>query len=166
MYARKINFSFLHVLVQFWDPQKHVFRFNAIELSPLPEEFEAILGCQLDSSCQIAVPPLRVPDMHSIQLQMARMFDLAPQFSLRHIFNNEVLTNSLLEVVVSVDNKEIHWSRMMALCLYAQFLLVSPSGNCDPKILSIIDQVEMGLNPFPLILAETIVGLDNFTETR
>lgn len=166
MHARRINFSFLHVLAQFWDPQKYIFRFNAVELCPLPEEFEAILGCQLDSSYQITIPHLIIPDIHSIQLQMARMFDLAPQFSLCHIFNNEVLTNSLLEVVVAVDNKRMHWFRMMALCLYAQFLLVSASGNCNPKILSIIDQVEAGLNPFPLILAETIIGLDNFAETR
>ena len=55
---------------------------------------------------------------------------------------------------------------MMALCLYTQFLLVSPSGNCDSKILYILDQVEIRFNPFPLILEETITGLDNFIKTR
>ena len=39
---------------------------------------------------------------------------------------------------------------------------MSRSGNCDSKILHILDQVENGLNPFPLVLAETLVGLDNF----
>ena len=55
---------------------------------------------------------------------------------------------------------------MIAFCLYAQFLLVSPFGHYDSKILYILNQVEAGLNPFPLILAETIIGLDNFPKTK
>ena len=51
MYARRINYPFLHVVVEFWDSKDHVFRFNMVELCPLPEEFEAILGSQLDSAC-------------------------------------------------------------------------------------------------------------------
>ena len=68
--------------------------------------------------------------------------------------------------MVATDKLEVHWPRLLALCLYSQFLLISPSGDCDPKILSILDQVEAGHNPFPLILAETIHGLDHFIETR
>ena len=49
---------------------------------------------------------------------------------------------------------------MLALYLYAQFLLVSPSDNYDSKIMHILDQVEASLNLFPLILAKTIIGLD------
>ena len=55
---------------------------------------------------------------------------------------------------------------MLVLYLYSQFLLTSLSGDCDPKIRSILDQVEAGHNSFPLILAETIHGLDHFAETR
>ena len=50
---------------------------------------------------------------------------------------------------------------MIAFCIYAQFLLVSPFGDCDPKIMHILDQVESGFNPMPVILAETLTGLDN-----
>ena len=55
---------------------------------------------------------------------------------------------------------------MIAFCQYVQFLLVSPFGDYDSKILYILDQVEAGLNLFPLILAETIIGLDNFSKTK
>ena len=61
---------------------------------------------------------------------------------------------------------ETQWPQILATYLYAQFLLISLSGNCDSKLLHVLDQVEDGLNPFPLILGETIVGLDDFTETR
>lgn len=166
LYARRINYSFLHILAQFWDSQKHVFRFNMVELCPLPEEFEAILGSRLDSSRLIVVPSAQTPDLHIIHYQMARMFNLAPQLSLQYIFGNEISLSSLMEAVTSIDVKETRWPRMLASCIYAQFLLVSLSGNCDAKLLHIIDQVEDGLNPFLLILAETITGLDNFTSTR
>ena len=165
LHARLINYPFLYVLAQFWDSQKHVFRFNTVELCPLPEEFEAILGSRLDSACQISIPPIQTPDLHSIQYQMARMFNFPLQLSLQHIFGNEIMMSSLLKAVMVTNNTEVHWHRMFAFCIYAQFLLVSPSGNCDSKMLNILDQVEAGLNPFPLILAETIIGLDNFLET-
>ena len=78
MHARKINFSFLHVVAEFWDPKNHVFRFNTVEICPLPEEFEAILGLQLDSACQISIPSLEILDLHSVQYHMARMFSFPP----------------------------------------------------------------------------------------
>ena len=74
--------------------------------------------------------------------------------------------SSLLDFVVAVDKMEVYWPRMLAFYLYAQFLLVSLSADCDPKILYILDQVEAGHNPCPLILVETISGLYKFAETR
>ena len=32
------------------------------------------------------------------------------------------------------------------------------------RIISILEQVKTGANPMPVILAETIIGLDNFKE--
>ena len=97
---------------------------------------------------------------------MARMFNLPPHLSLQYIFEDEISMNSLLQAVTSTDDTETRWPRMLAFCLYAQFLLVSLSGNCDSKLLHILDQVEAGLNPFPLILGETLIGLDDFAETK
>ena len=135
-----------------------------MELCPLPEEFKAILRSRLDFVRQIAVPPVQTPDLHSIQYHMARMFNILPQSSFQHIRGNGIALSSLLEVVMAMDNTEAYWIQMLAFCIYTQFLLVSSSGNYDSKILNILDQVEGGLNPFPLILAETIIGLDNFSK--
>ena len=137
-----------------------------MELCPLPEEFEAILGSRLDSSYKIIVPPVQTSDLHSIQYQMARMFNILPHSSFQYILGNGISMSSLLEAVTAINNTEAYWLRMLAFCIYAQFLLVSPSGNCDSKILNILDQVEAGLNPFPLILAETVIGLHNFSKTK
>ena len=32
------------------------------------------------------------------------------------------------------------------------------------RVISILEQAEIGANPMPIILAETIIGLDNFKE--
>ena len=166
MHAKRMNFSFLHVVAEFWDPKDHIFKFNTVEICPLPEEFEAILGSQSDSACQITIPSFKIPDLHSIQYQMARMFSFSPQTSLHHLSGAAITMSSLLNSVVAIDKSEVYWPRLLALCLYSQFLLILLSGDCDPKILSILNQVEAGHNPFPLILAETIHGLDHFIETR
>ena len=97
---------------------------------------------------------------------MARMFNFSSQTSLRHLSGTAITMSSLLNSMVAIDKSEVYWPRLLALCLYSQFLLISLSGDCDPKVLSILDQVEAGHNPFPLILAETIHGLDYFAETR
>ena len=55
---------------------------------------------------------------------------------------------------------------MIAFYLYAQFLLVSLSGDYDFKIMQILDQVEFGLNHIPVILVETLIGLDNLPVTH
>ena len=61
--------------------------------------------------------------------------------------------SSLLDSVVVVDKVKVYSARLLALCMYSQFLLVSLSGDCDPKILSILYEVEAGQNPFLLFLA-------------
>ena len=69
MHARKINFSVLHVVAEFWDAKDHIFRFNMVELYPLPEEFEAILGSQSNLACQLTTPPFKIPDLQSISIK-------------------------------------------------------------------------------------------------
>ena len=108
---------FLHVVVEFWDSKYHIFRFNPVELYPLPEEFEAILGAQSDSAYQIATPLLEILDLHSIQYQMARMFSFSPQISLQHVSGAGIIMSSLLNSVVAIDKLKVYWPRLLALCL-------------------------------------------------
>ena len=56
LHHTQINYPLLHTLAQFWDAQKHIFWFGTVELCPLLEEFEALLGYNLDPACQLAIP--------------------------------------------------------------------------------------------------------------
>ena len=80
-----------------------------MELCPLPEEFEAILGSRLGFACQIVVPLVQTPDLHSIQYQMARMFNIPPQSSFQHILGNGIAMSSILEAIMAMDNIKVYW---------------------------------------------------------
>ena len=72
--------------------------------------------------------------------------------------------SSFITTCETKDKNNPAWIRTVSFCLYAQFLLISPQGDADIRIISIIEQVETGATPMPIILAETIIGLDSFKE--
>ena len=79
-----------------------------MELCPLPEEFEIILGSRLDFAYQIIIPLVQTPDLYSIQYQMARIFNIPPQSSFQHILGNGIVMSSLLEAIMAIDNTEAY----------------------------------------------------------
>ena len=72
--------------------------------------------------------------------------------------------SSLITACETKDKNNLAWIRTVSFYLYAQFLLISSQGDTDIRIISIIEQVEIGANPKSVILAETIIGLDSFKE--
>ena len=72
--------------------------------------------------------------------------------------------SSLLTAYETKDKNNPTWIRIVSFYLYAQFLLVSSQGDADMRVISILEQVEIGANPMPVILAKTIIWLDSFKE--
>ena len=157
----KIDTALLHAAATFWNPKDHVFRFNSQELCPLIEEFAAILGCSLDSTAMIALPDLDMQIPH----RLITFFDMPPDNIYSSLLPSGLLNfSSLITACETKDKNTPAWVRTVSFCLYAQFLLVSSQGDADMRVISILEQVETGANPMPTILAETIIGLDNFKE--
>ena len=72
--------------------------------------------------------------------------------------------SSLITTCATKDKDNPVWIRTVSFYLYAQFLLVSSHREDDTRIINILEQVETGANLMPVILAENIIGLDNFKE--
>ena len=72
--------------------------------------------------------------------------------------------SSLITACKTKDKNNPAWIRTVFFCLYAQFLLISPQRDADIRIISSVEKVKIGANPMPVILVETIIGLDNFKE--
>ena len=138
-----------------------MFRFNSQELCPLIEEFAAIMGYLLDSTAMIALPDL---DMQ-LPNKLIAFFDMPLYHIYLYLFPSGTMNLSSLIIVYEIKDKDnAAWIRTISFYLYAQFLLVSSHGEADTRIISILEQVETGANFMPIILAETIIGLENFKE--
>ena len=125
------------------------------------EEFAAILGCSLDSTAMIALPDL---DMH-IPHKLILFFDMPPNDIYSSLLPSGLMNlSSLITACETKDKNNPAWIRTVSFYLYTQFLLISSQGDAYIRIISIIEQVETGANPMPIILAETIIRLDSFKE--
>ena len=123
------------------------------------KEFAAILGCSLDSTAMITLPDLDMQIPH----KLITFFDMLPDDIYSSLLPSGTLNlSAILTACVTKDKNTPAWIKNVFFCLYAQFLLVSSKGNADIRIINIIEEVESGANPMPVILAETIIELDNF----
>ena len=157
----KIDTTLLHAVVAFWDTKDHVFRFNGQKLYSLIEEFTAILGCPLDSTAIITLPDLDMQISH----KLISFFDMPSDDIYSSLIPSGLMNLSSLITTCETKDKNNHaWIKTVSFYLYAQFLLISSQGDIDIRIISIIEQVKTGANPIPIILIETIIGLDHFKE--
>ncbi|EEF39789.1 conserved hypothetical protein [Ricinus communis] len=67
---------------------------------------------------------------------------------------------SLIMLLESIDLTTLTWQRILPLYLTAQFLLVREDGLGDLRIVSLLPQLAGATTLAPLILAETLIGLD------
>ena len=109
---------------------------------------------------------IALPDLNmNIPHKLISFFDMPPDDIYSSLLPSGLLNiSSLITACETKDKNTPAWIRTVSFCLYAQFLLVSSQGDADMRVISILEQVEIGANPMPVILAETIIGLDNFKE--
>ena len=109
---------------------------------------------------------ITMPDMYmQIPHKLIFFFDMLLDNIYSSLLPSKTLNlSAILTACETKDKNTPAWIRTVSFYLYAQFLLVSSKGDADIRIISIIEQAEMGANPMPVILAETIIGLDSFKE--
>jgi len=152
-----LNFNFLDAAINFWDPVDHVFRFNGYEICPLYEEFAAIMDTECSSRDGLVqiIPNMLFPQDLSALIGLP--FDTCRAL----VTDDCVPLPSLKPIILQKQKNSLEWKRLVVFYLYAQFLLVSSRIDGDIRIFSLMEQLEERRNPFPLILAETLCGLDN-----
>jgi hypothetical protein len=154
-----IRQDILHAAVRCWDSELHVFRFGLQELCPTVEEFQAYLGGR--AFADPVIPPIRqnYADILSRKLGLgngaARFLIRNETLNVLRLFADFGPTGDLLDF--AVQNR-----RMFALCmcLLALYLLVPCDGHPSSAIVGVAAQIEQRRDVVPLVLAETIMGLD------
>ena len=152
-----LDIDFIYSAIDYWNIDTHCFRFFHDEICPLPEEFGAIIGYY---STDLAVMP-RINEYYYKDFE--HFFDLRGT-ALKHIVHGNIV--DLTEFAhYFYDNPNpdfrVYKRRAFLYCLFNQLLLVSGKDNEGQSIIiSVIEQVESGRNPMPLIVGETMLWLD------
>ncbi|KAI8568252.1 hypothetical protein RHMOL_Rhmol02G0184000 [Rhododendron molle] len=149
-YLRNIRLrpELLRAAVSFWDPEVHVFRFGDQELCPTVEEFRAYLGGF--GSGEVIIPPVR-ESAYRVLVAALGLSDNAARYL-------------LFSPPGDLRDMTYQTRRMIALCmcLLAAYLLVPSAGHASSALASVVVQVEARKDVIPMVLAETLIGLDKF----
>ncbi|KAI8568359.1 hypothetical protein RHMOL_Rhmol02G0192000 [Rhododendron molle] len=137
----------LHAATRFWDPEVHVFRFGSQELCPTVEEFHAYLGSH--DSTEPIVPMLRESMKNIVKAKLGVSGNVA-----------EFLTRGNAINIVQLYERFSPPGDSCCICLLAAFLLVPPVGQPSSLLVGVAAQIEARKDVAPLVLAETLMGLD------
>lgn len=149
----------LNAAIHHWDPDLHVFRFGLQELCPTVEEFHALLGCksreQVVVPRQLISPSKTLKDLLGLRLKDAGDLVKGGELKVLDIIDK-------FQANGNKDDKVYQRKRQIAIsiCLLARFLLVSADGKFSPKLVDVAAQVVEGKDFVPMVLAETLLGLD------
>ena len=153
-----LDSDFIHTALEYWDVDTHCFRIGYDEISPLPEEFGAILGFP---GLDLVVIP-RINKYYYKDFE--RFFNL----------KDKDLTNIIGGSIVNLKEFARHYfdrpysesfhvyrRRAFLFCMFNQYLLTSGRTNEGQAIiLTVLEQIKSGRNPMPLIVDETMLSLD------
>ena len=160
MRSVKIKWDFLHATVKFWDLEDHVFRFKTAELCPTIEEFSAILG--YDPSKKSVVVSCDPSHKEILSDALGLPTSITSSMIEGYMVNLRVVLSRLVNKRTHgvADNMQKNFG--LALCFVGKFLLCSGRLDfMDARAISVVNQLKDADNPVPLILAETLLGLDS-----
>lgn len=155
----KLETTLLTAATYFWDPQIHVFRFNYEELCPTMEEFCALFGVS-------PAGPFILPTPRSDYLASFSDFLGIPQRDVTIFVKDHMVDLMKLETSFLAHDSEgtltftPQIQRTLAFCLIGRFLISTGTLQAPVQICELIAPLLKRHNIIPLVLAETLNGLD------
>lgn len=155
----RLNLPLLQAAIAYWDPTAHVFRFGLNEICPTVEEFAAYLrGFQ----SEVPIIPELNKSMSRVLRSKLGLSSGAATFATRgDTLNIQYLVTEFGPVG---DEDDLNWQSRrrfaLSICVLAAYFLVSSFGPVNPMLVGIAEQIGQRKNVVPLILGETLVGLD------
>lgn len=155
----RLHPKLLKAALRFWDLDVHVLRFGDNELCPTVEEFQAYL--QGFASSVIVVPPYR----KSMPKLLKSYLNISGGAAKSLLSSSQINVMRLMEWYGPKGNTKdtaVQARRQFALAIsvLAAYMLVSPDGRVNPSLVSVAAQMGTRRNVVPLVLLETLIGLD------
>jgi hypothetical protein len=156
----RLDWTLLGAVVQFWDPEHHVFRFNGIELSPTLEEFSALTGLSLHRPLAIISPR----DGFSSDLSQWLGLKKSSKYAFREgqikCTSNFILEHFYRQWCSPGDPRARFCMHALIARFCSEVLFSWDSSSFEFRLLEIVRILsEDSATLVPLILAETYAGL-------
>uniref|UniRef100_UPI001C973239 hypothetical protein n=1 Tax=Geminicoccus harenae TaxID=2498453 RepID=UPI001C973239 len=154
----KLEDKLLNAVVHFWDSDLHVFRFNREEVCPLFEEFCALMN--VSARGLFVFPTLRRGYFHTL----SSLFELSPMEASTFISENSIDLLKLASFFLREGGSSLALHRptqyALALCIIGCFLVSNGTTSIPIETCELILPLSESHNIIPLVLAETLNGLD------
>ena len=142
-----------------------MFQFNTAELCLTIEEFSAILG--YDPSKKFVVVSCDPRHKESLSNVLGLPTSITDSMIEGHMVNLCAIISRLIDKRTYGVTNNLQKNFSLALCMVGELLLCfGRHGFVDAQAISIVNQIKDGDNPIPLVLAETLLGLDVVFHSR
>ena len=162
--SHDINWAFLRGMVDFWDPEEHVFRIGLDELCPTIEEFTVLM--RQDMSWPLA----SLRDGRSPRVMSAELLEIPETDCRAMIVEGKLHLGRLVSFFTWQRNDPVFFHGRTAACIiyaFSQMLLVTGDVVLvDPLIIRVVSEARRGHLVTPILLAETLNGLDALTQCK
>ncbi|KAI8550575.1 hypothetical protein RHMOL_Rhmol06G0117800 [Rhododendron molle] len=150
----------LEAALVYWDPVMHIFRFYNDEMCPSVEEFQAYLRGFAECGI-LAIPPFKENMSHLLEAKL----NIPDEMSAIIIQNGNLNIVRLIELygpegALGDYVRQAHRRFVFSICALAAYMLISANEGVSPNIMSMALQMDARKNIMPIVLAETLIGLD------
>lgn len=153
----EVNETLLRAAIQFWDPCYRCFTFNHQDLTPMIEEYSAMLRVKPTSPFKIYWRDQKRGS------NIVKFFQMMGKDK-NNIEEGQVRENGipwgLIKCYLINNPKDERGLDLLALAIYGLVIFPKISGFIDPVIVGFVEQIGWKINPIPAILAETFRTLD------
>ncbi|KAG8492600.1 hypothetical protein CXB51_010037 [Gossypium anomalum] len=150
----------IQAMVQLWDPAYQCFTFNQEDMTPTIEEYAALL--RIDN-VQFGKIYVKEPKPLTFRKKLVRLTDMTDAWAEKQIKKkNETICipwSSLRESVLSHPDilKRVN---LFALAIYGLVIFPRVLGHIEVAVFDFFERLKQGVNPVPIILAETFRSLN------
>lgn len=154
----KVDESLIRAATNFYIPSRHVFQFNGIELCPTIEESDAIMGEWDFGSTILSTLEENLSELAHKFLGISQV--MAKRWCKPRKLNISMVISYFFKKALPLAGIEhAYFLNAYCLCILVGIFLVHSSHRMDSSILHVVQHLWEG-SPVPIILAETLNGLD------
>ena len=160
-----VDETMIQALVKFWNPAYQCFTFGEIDLTPTLEEYSALVNCRNISRDRVYSKP---KNHKSFKGKLAKLSGMTLTWVDNQVFSRNEKDHLKWEEIFSLASISPAGQvqrDMFALLIYGMVLFPASLDCISITVLDLFDRLGGGVDPVPVVLAETYRSL-NFCKEK